>query len=95
MLFRGGRKITVRGENFDIIQQPMMSMWVEPVGNFLVRRRRYLSLKGPHVAFNSSRIKVHHFTEAADVLYLILLDYSEVKTSHYRAEVLTFLALRY
>ncbi|XP_076133135.1 plexin-B3 [Alosa pseudoharengus] len=55
--YGGGRAITVRGENFDIIQQPMMSMWVEPVGNFLVRRRRHMSPSGPHVAFNSSMIK--------------------------------------
>lgn len=55
--YGGGRAITVRGENFDIIQQPMMAMWVEPIGNFLVRKRRYLSPSVPHVAFNSSFIK--------------------------------------
>ncbi|XP_063064804.1 plexin-B3 isoform X2 [Engraulis encrasicolus] len=38
--YGGGRVITVRGENFDIIQQPLMSMLVEPLGNFLERRRK-------------------------------------------------------
>uniref|UniRef100_A0AAY4B393 Plexin-B1 n=1 Tax=Denticeps clupeoides TaxID=299321 RepID=A0AAY4B393_9TELE len=47
--YGGGRAISVSGKNLDVVQRPMMSMWVEPVGNYLVRRKRHQLVKNPHV----------------------------------------------
>uniref|UniRef100_A0AAY4B394 Sema domain-containing protein n=1 Tax=Denticeps clupeoides TaxID=299321 RepID=A0AAY4B394_9TELE len=52
--YGGGRAISVSGKNLDVVQRPMMSMWVEPVGNYLVRRKRHQLVKNPHVIFNQS-----------------------------------------
>ncbi|XP_051914630.1 plexin-B3 isoform X1 [Hippocampus zosterae] len=42
--YAGGRVILVTGRNLDVVQQPIMSVWVEPVDVGRVRRRRRLAL---------------------------------------------------
>uniref|UniRef100_A0AAY4B3E8 Sema domain-containing protein n=1 Tax=Denticeps clupeoides TaxID=299321 RepID=A0AAY4B3E8_9TELE len=56
--YGGGRAISVSGKNLDVVQRPMMSMWVEPVGNYLVRRNEVPS---PHAAPQAPFIFLHLF----------------------------------
>ncbi|XP_054644366.1 plexin-B3 isoform X1 [Dunckerocampus dactyliophorus] len=42
--YAGGRVILVSGRNLDVVQQPIMSVWVEPVDVQRVRRRKRLAL---------------------------------------------------
>uniref|UniRef100_A0A6Q2XHS7 Sema domain-containing protein n=1 Tax=Esox lucius TaxID=8010 RepID=A0A6Q2XHS7_ESOLU len=57
---RGGRGIKVTGRNLDVVQQPMISVWVEPMENTLVRRRRYARLSARNnQVFNSTTPKVN------------------------------------
>ncbi|KAI1892996.1 hypothetical protein AGOR_G00139250 [Albula goreensis] len=65
----GGRGIKVSGRNLDVVQQPMISVWVEPIEDWLRRRRRYaqLAARNPHVLFNSSLPKIQE--PCTDVSY--------------------------
>ncbi|XP_068600689.1 plexin-B3 [Brachionichthys hirsutus] len=42
--FAGGRVITVTGRNLQVVQQPIIAVWVEPLAVQRVKRRRRLSL---------------------------------------------------
>uniref|UniRef100_A0A4W6EKI8 Plexin B3 n=1 Tax=Lates calcarifer TaxID=8187 RepID=A0A4W6EKI8_LATCA len=42
--YAGGRVIMVMGRNLDVVQQPIISVWVEPVEVQRVKRRRRLAL---------------------------------------------------
>ncbi|XP_061549767.1 plexin-B3 isoform X1 [Phycodurus eques] len=42
--YAGGRVIVVNGRNLDVVQHPIMSVWVEPVDVQRVKRRRRLAL---------------------------------------------------
>uniref|UniRef100_A0A3P9AEV1 Sema domain-containing protein n=1 Tax=Esox lucius TaxID=8010 RepID=A0A3P9AEV1_ESOLU len=56
--YEGGRGIKVTGRNLDVVQQPMISVWVEPMENTLVRRRRYARLSARNnQVFNSTTPK--------------------------------------
>uniref|UniRef100_A0A6Q2ZJW7 Plexin-B1 n=1 Tax=Esox lucius TaxID=8010 RepID=A0A6Q2ZJW7_ESOLU len=58
--YEGGRGIKVTGRNLDVVQQPMISVWVEPMENTLVRRRRYARLSARNnQVFNSTTPKVN------------------------------------
>uniref|UniRef100_A0AAY4B3G6 Sema domain-containing protein n=1 Tax=Denticeps clupeoides TaxID=299321 RepID=A0AAY4B3G6_9TELE len=59
--YGGGRAISVSGKNLDVVQRPMMSMWVEPVGNYLVRRKRHHEVPSPHAAPQAPFIFLHLF----------------------------------
>ncbi|KAJ8393496.1 hypothetical protein AAFF_G00059690 [Aldrovandia affinis] len=51
----GGRGIKVSGKNLDVVQQPMISVWVQSAEEWLVRKRRFAQLaKNPLALFNSS-----------------------------------------
>ncbi|KAL1020531.1 hypothetical protein UPYG_G00001320 [Umbra pygmaea] len=52
--FEGGRGIKVSGRNLDVVQQPMISVWVEPIENVLFRRKRYSRINNQLVVFNST-----------------------------------------
>lgn len=39
-VLRGGRVIVVTGRNLDVVQQPVIAVWVEPVEVLRVKRRR-------------------------------------------------------
>ncbi|XP_077456981.1 plexin-B3 isoform X1 [Stigmatopora argus] len=41
--YAGGRVIVVSGQNLDVVQKPIMSVWVEPVDVQRVRRRKRLA----------------------------------------------------
>ncbi|XP_061662266.1 plexin-B3 isoform X3 [Syngnathoides biaculeatus] len=42
--YAGGRAIVMSGRNLDVVQHPVMSVWVEPVAVQSVKRRRRLAL---------------------------------------------------
>ncbi|TNM86527.1 hypothetical protein fugu_006757 [Takifugu bimaculatus] len=54
--YAGGRVIMVTGRNLDVVQQPILAVWVEPVEVQRVRRRRRLALltSRQQLVFNSS-----------------------------------------
>uniref|UniRef100_A0A4W6EKG8 Plexin-B1 n=1 Tax=Lates calcarifer TaxID=8187 RepID=A0A4W6EKG8_LATCA len=58
--YAGGRVIMVMGRNLDVVQQPIISVWVEPVEVQRVKRRRRLALlmAKQQLVFNSSMTTV-------------------------------------
>uniref|UniRef100_A0A3Q3WDU9 Plexin-B1 n=1 Tax=Mola mola TaxID=94237 RepID=A0A3Q3WDU9_MOLML len=54
--YAGGRAITVTGRNLDVVQQPIIAVWVEPVEVQRVKRRRRLALltSRQQLVFNST-----------------------------------------
>ncbi|KAG7519548.1 hypothetical protein JOB18_011235 [Solea senegalensis] len=58
--YAGGRVIIVTGRNLDVVQQPIISVWVEPVEGQRVKRRRRLALLSSRqqLVFNSSMTTV-------------------------------------
>ncbi|XP_078144168.1 plexin-B3 [Centroberyx gerrardi] len=54
--YEGGRAIRVTGRNLDVVQQPIISVWVEPLEVQRVKRRRRLALltARQQLVFNSS-----------------------------------------
>nr|XP_020469454.1 plexin-B3-like [Monopterus albus] len=54
--YAGGRVITVTGRNLDVVQQPIISVWVEPIELQRVKRRRRLALltAKQQLVFNST-----------------------------------------
>ena len=59
-MFRGGRVITVMGRNLDVVQQPIIAVWVEPLEVQRVKRRRRLALltAKQQLVFNSTMTTV-------------------------------------
>ncbi|XP_008293461.1 plexin-B1 [Stegastes partitus] len=58
--YAGGRIIMVTGRNLDVVQQPIISVWVEPVEVQRVKRRRRLALltAKQQLVFNSTMTTV-------------------------------------
>ncbi|KAM4562620.1 plexin-B3 isoform 1-T4 [Odontesthes bonariensis] len=58
--YAGGRIITVSGQNLDVVQQPIISVWVEPLEVQRVKRRRRLALltAKQQLVFNSTMTTV-------------------------------------
>ncbi|XP_029903953.1 plexin-B1-like, partial [Myripristis murdjan] len=54
--YEGGRAIKVTGRNLDVVQQPIISVWVEPLDVQRVKRRRRLALltARQQLVFNST-----------------------------------------
>ncbi|XP_047441531.1 plexin-B1 [Mugil cephalus] len=54
--YAGGRVVTVTGRNLDVVQQPVIAVWVEPVDVQRVKRRRRLALltAKQQLVFNST-----------------------------------------
>ncbi|KAM4609893.1 LOW QUALITY PROTEIN: plexin-B3, partial [Polymixia lowei] len=65
--YEGGRVITVTGRNLDVVQQPIISVWVEPLEVQRVKRRRRLALltAKQQLVFNSTMATV---SEGCNVL---------------------------
>ncbi|XP_045069099.1 plexin-B3-like [Coregonus clupeaformis] len=56
--YEGGRGIKVSGRSLYVVQQPMITVWVEPKENMLVRRRyARLWAQNDQMAFNSTMSK--------------------------------------
>ncbi|KAM9855597.1 plexin-B3 [Aulostomus maculatus] len=58
--YAGGRVIMVMGRNLDVVQQPIISVWVEPVDVQRVKRKRRLALLSAkqQLVFNSTMATV-------------------------------------
>ncbi|XP_019935566.2 plexin-B3 [Paralichthys olivaceus] len=58
--YAGGRVITVTGKNLDVVQQPIISVWVEPLEVQRVKRRKRLALLSAkqQLVFNSTMATV-------------------------------------
>ncbi|XP_054475843.1 LOW QUALITY PROTEIN: plexin-B1 [Anoplopoma fimbria] len=57
--YEGGRVVTVTGRNLGVVQQPIISVWVEPVEVQRVKRRRRLALlTAKQLVFNSTMTTV-------------------------------------
>ncbi|XP_027131388.1 plexin-B3 isoform X2 [Larimichthys crocea] len=58
--YAGGRIIMVTGENLDVVQQPIIAVWVEPLEVQRVKRRRRLALltAKQQLVFNSTMTTV-------------------------------------
>lgn len=58
--YAGGREILVTGSNLDVVQHPIISVWVEPVEVQRVRRRKRLALltAKQQLVFNSTMATV-------------------------------------
>ncbi|KAM8754498.1 plexin-B3 isoform 2-T3 [Acanthopagrus schlegelii] len=58
--YAGGRVITVTGRNLDVVQQPIIAVWVEPLEVQRVKRRRRLALltAKQQLVFNSTMTTV-------------------------------------
>ncbi|KAF0036111.1 hypothetical protein F2P81_011423 [Scophthalmus maximus] len=58
--FAGGRIIVVTGRNLDVVQQPVISVWVEPLDVQRVKRRRRLTVLSARqqLVFNSTMTTV-------------------------------------
>ncbi|TNN44537.1 Plexin-B3 [Liparis tanakae] len=57
--YEGGRVILVTGRNLGVVQQPIISVWVEPLEAQRVKRRRRLALlTAKQLVFNSSMTTV-------------------------------------
>lgn len=56
----GGRLIMVTGKNLDVVQQPILVVWVEPLEVQRVKRRRRLALltSRQQLVFNSTMTTV-------------------------------------
>lgn len=55
----------VTGRNFDVVQQPILAVWVEPVEVQRVRRRRRLALlTSRQLVFNSTMTTVRSASQS-------------------------------
>lgn len=73
-VLRGGRVIMVTGRNLDVVQQPIISVWVEPLEVQRVKRRRRLALltAKQQLVFNSSMTTVRQTSQSQKSLCLYL-----------------------
>uniref|UniRef100_A0A671XHJ7 Sema domain-containing protein n=1 Tax=Sparus aurata TaxID=8175 RepID=A0A671XHJ7_SPAAU len=83
--YAGGRVITVTGRNLDVVQQPIIAVWVEPLEVQRVKRRRRLALltAKQQLVFNSTMTTVSGTDQYLSVYLSVFLSVSQGKSFTY------------
>uniref|UniRef100_A0AAX7TZX3 Plexin-B1 n=1 Tax=Astatotilapia calliptera TaxID=8154 RepID=A0AAX7TZX3_ASTCA len=71
--YAGGRVIRVEGRNLDVVQQPIISVWVEPLEVQRVKRKKRLALltSKQQLVFNSTMTTVRQTDQSETILFPI------------------------